>query len=524
MTETRPAVARPAAGIDRWLADWRLAVGLFAAAVAVIGLRFAGAAADDIYITYRYAANFAAGRGLIFNPGERVFGLSDPGAAVLLGGIHRLLAIPIPVAGTALTAAALLAIALQLWSALKTAGRAAEGLLAGVLVASSPYLWLGQGAGPLPSLALILLASRTIARRPALAGALAGAAVACRPDALLAAGALGLISLRRNRAAAPSRFFAALALALGVVASALWWAFGTLLPNTLAAKRLFAGQAPASFRDLAFWRAAFDLGRQLYGPLWWALLAGSAGGLVLLCRARARELLLLGVSALLLASLYTLAGVPFFAWYMSYPLVAVLAGAALAFGNGLRFLLAAPGPRRLGCLRRRLGLVAGAAALLGTVVLGWTTARWFAQEPSDWRLRAYRWAGSWIRAHSAPADWIAYDEVGILGYYSERPILDLVGLVSPSSLPYTAAGDLLGAFLQHPTRFVVQHTYDQRGGTRPITFRPWFALAYREVARWSDAAQPGGMLIYERVEPRAIPPPRPPVLRTPRARAPVRDG
>ena len=47
-----------------------------------LGLR--GAATDDIYVTYRYAWNLAHGLGFTFNPGERVFGLTDPGVGLLL--------------------------------------------------------------------------------------------------------------------------------------------------------------------------------------------------------------------------------------------------------------------------------------------------------------------------------------------------------------------------------------------------------------------------------------------------------
>ena len=38
----------------------------------------AGRSFDDFYITYRYAWNLAAGRGFVFNPGERVFGTTAP--------------------------------------------------------------------------------------------------------------------------------------------------------------------------------------------------------------------------------------------------------------------------------------------------------------------------------------------------------------------------------------------------------------------------------------------------------------
>ena len=61
--------------------------------VALVVLMLASAAhalyfdhiADDAYISFRYAANFAAGNGLVFNPGEYVMGYSNFLWVLLLG-------------------------------------------------------------------------------------------------------------------------------------------------------------------------------------------------------------------------------------------------------------------------------------------------------------------------------------------------------------------------------------------------------------------------------------------------------
>ena len=42
---------------------------------------------DDAFITYRYAANFAQGHGLVYNRGEHVLGTTAPGYAMLLSAI-----------------------------------------------------------------------------------------------------------------------------------------------------------------------------------------------------------------------------------------------------------------------------------------------------------------------------------------------------------------------------------------------------------------------------------------------------
>ena len=55
--------------------------------MAVLGLavvHFANKSYDDVFISLRYAENLAAGRGLVFNPGERVEGYSNFAWTVLL--------------------------------------------------------------------------------------------------------------------------------------------------------------------------------------------------------------------------------------------------------------------------------------------------------------------------------------------------------------------------------------------------------------------------------------------------------
>jgi hypothetical protein len=541
----------------------------WAALAVAVSARFAGQATDDIYITYRYAANLAHGRGLVFNPGERVFGTSDPGVALLLAGLHRATGLAIPVLGTALTAAALLAIAALLLDAARSAGRAAEGWLGGTLLLASAYVWTGQGAGPLPALALLLLASRLAGGpRPWSAGAVAGLAFCCRPDAALGAGVLGCLlaaeSWRRRPAAPPAgaeagasraawgwaarpaAYAAGWAAVAAAAVAAAWWYYGTPLPGTLAAKRHFAALATSDFTGIAFWRPAWQLFCQMAGRSGPALLLLGIAGQLPLFRRGGRAGRLLVMQSLAMAVFYTAIQVPFFIWYTIPTAIAVLYGAAWTIGEAVRraaravgvsaiprsasvaggaeagvaagspaaapFPEVAAAPRRLqtAATAALATLVSVAAAAVVASALAAGCRWWAAGGAGDWRLFAYRRAGEWIRDHTPAGATVAFDEVGILGYYSDHPIDDLIGLVSPSARPYAAVGDPLGAFLVRPADLVVFHTYDPRGGTRPILIRPWFAAAYDRVATLADPARGAEARIYRRRPAARIPPPRPP--------------
>ncbi|MEP7011974.1 MAG: hypothetical protein ABJC13_16740 [Acidobacteriota bacterium] len=490
------------------------------ALLAGFAVRLAGRATDDMYITYRYAQNLAAGRGLVFNPGERVFGITDPGVAILLAGAHRATGLSIPVLGTWLHALSIALIVGLLVAEARGHGRRPEAIAAGILIATSSVLWAAQGSGPPVALALLLLAASWQAKYPARAGAMAGLAVICRPDALVGVAILGLMGWlgkdsvadlkdgkdtkdgKSERRAPPWVYGLAAAgvVALGAFAARSW--FGTLIPNTLAAKQAYAALDPERWQSgLAFWNRGFELLAASAGPLALGIVGLGLVGLWFLARNAGRPGLLLALYGLTLSAIYPLLGVPFFVWYAAPPLIALLAAAPFAIGAAVR---------RIPWAGLRFAvLVLLACPLIGSIVGGFRAI----QNPGagDWRFPAYSQAGAWIATHSIPDEDIAYEEIGILAFTSDRPVQDLVGLVTPRSLPY--AQDRLGAFLAKPTTFVIFHTYNARGGTRPIVDRPWFPKAYREVARFTSnlPGETGRYLaIYRRIDGAPVPPPRPP--------------
>jgi hypothetical protein len=121
-------------------------------------------------------------------------------------------------------------------------------------------------------------------------------------------------------------------------------------------------------------------------------------------------------------------------------------------------------------------------------------------------LKTYHQAALWLRDHSAPEDALAYVEIGVMSFYSERPLMDLLGLVTPGAVPYVEANDLVGAFLAQPTRFVIHHS---RGRMSPLTSRRWFPRAYEPVAYFEEE-DGQGLTIYQRRPGSKIPRPRPP--------------
>ena len=99
----------------------------------------------------------------------------------------------------------------------------------------------------------------------------------------------------------------------------------------------------------------------------------------------------------------------------------------------------------------------------------------------------------WINQHTPPSALIAAHDIGALGYFGQRPILDMAGLVSPQVIP----------FIRDETR--LQAWLTDSGADYLVTFPGWYPaltkpLATSEVFRtqapFSPAAGGENMVVY----------------------------
>ena len=191
---------------------------------------------EDAYITYRYADNLATGKGLTFNPGERVLGTSTPLYALLLAALG-FLGCDIPTVAALLYALAISLVALAGAAILRRFGHPNIAVLYALLV-----LW---GCGMrlrffgmetmLHSLLLIVVVMAALDRRETLAGILLGLSFLVRYDAFMMVATLFVLLWIANRRI-PWRIYLTAAV---VVTPWLLFAqvyFGSVLPNTLGAK------------------------------------------------------------------------------------------------------------------------------------------------------------------------------------------------------------------------------------------------------------------------------------------------
>jgi len=403
-----------------WSRSWPL---LYLAAVTAGLLALFGAwAYDDPFITYRYADNLARGLGFVYNPGERVLSTTTPLFALLLALLAHLWP-DLPRVAVLLGAATLAGGGLCLRALGRSWHSPWAGLAGLLLYPTFPAVVTTLGSETPLYLFLCLAALAAYAReRYGWTAALCAGAVLVRPDGALVPLVLAAHYLLRRRPAqgqgVPWRALLAFAgLTLPWLAFSLWY-FGSPLPATLFSKQhqgqmmISQGFAAGLARTAQLYAAAWPFGLE-------GLLLGM--GLAMLAwRFRSWALLLSWTFAYALA--YGALGVTSYFWYYAPLVPMTVAGVGLGL-DGLQRLLAR--------LRKGVWATALSLALLAILLLGQGRNLWERSQHPDTRVAAYIAVGRWLAANTTQTATVGALEVGIIGYYARRPMVDFAGLIQP---------------------------------------------------------------------------------------------
>jgi arabinofuranosyltransferase len=452
---------------------------------AIIGFAFWGFSHDDVFVTYRYAKRWVATGEFSFNPGSRVLGTTAPGYGLLLGFLDRFLNIPgldVPHWGTLTGLFSLVVAALLLQSFLRGADPLVQsGVTAVFSILSFTLRWNVEmlGGETLPAMAFSFLGLDQLfrKRRPVLAGFFMAVAICLRFESVLAAASAGLVVWTLGRRF-PLRFALTGLLPVTPYLYFLVTRFGTIVPNTLAVRSSEFQYVTTSY-TLSQWGW---LVRCLTVPGAVCLLVLASAGVFRLLRAglwRHRILLAITMWLIFLEATYRILRVPFAPWYHEATVTVLTALAAYAAVSLPAELLKTPWLLRRRALRE--GLVIGSAFVLCATSLvpslRFVVGSW--KRPPDPRCRIYTEAAEWIRDHSRKDDVIAVVEIGFVSYYSDRPVLDLMGLTDREVVGARRAGTLPLLFQRRAPRFLIDNPVFGPIATGPILARPWVRDNYR---------------------------------------------
>jgi hypothetical protein len=382
---------------------------------------------DDAFITYRYAQNLRDSLGLVYNPGEWVLGTTTPFFALLLGGIG-LFVEDIALLGHWWAVVSWIAVAWGALAVLWQGNRRWAGIIACLLLAMLPILYATIGMETALLVALMLWTAWSWGNgRFLLTILLAAALILTRQDSALWLLLLGLESWRRSRTF-PWRE------GVGVVLLTLpwflfaWWRYGSPIPNSAQAKIGQQTAMPVTMPPFyeGLWQS---FGQDL--PVWMlvVLLFSLLLGLGVILK-RAHQLWWLPVWTIAYTAVYTLLGVVSFTWYFVPPVTVLVMITAVGLGSLLGDDKWRLPQSRFSLLQNPVWLK-GTGVILALLLISYQTLALWQQK--DWGSRNHRYhaIGQWFAENTLPDASVATIEIGMIGYHSQRPIVDTMGLVSP---------------------------------------------------------------------------------------------
>jgi hypothetical protein len=448
--------------------------------------------ADDTYIHLTYARNLIDGLGMVFNPGEHVYGSTSPLWTLIIallgtGGADLLRIAQTLSVGCGLAAVVATSIALEaLLSRVVVARGASVGIarLAWTLgtVAFALDVWLVRwsASGMETSLAVFLVSAGFAAdfrtadgdRASPITSWAWGLATLVRPEigllvvlvATREAASRGPIASRVRRAGR--------ALLPAALMGGAWLAYaasfyGTLVPSTLAAK---AANPLSAGENLVL------MVKELL-PDRLVEMVACLIALPVLLRSWSRRLTVVAGWLALLPAFYALSRVAMNTRYLLLlvPVIAVLGWAALAVLASRLFARSAAGGRALIAAAAVTAVGANLVVLARYVV---PQAHAFEKILTGSMIPTARW----FRAHTPPGTRVAIPHIGVFGYYSGRTVVDMGGLVTPRLIPLLARGgydrvitEFSFAGIVHPD-YLVDVDTESRRLQKQCRFAPCLAL------------------------------------------------
>lgn len=425
--------------------DRRTAYLIFIAAV-VVRLFWhwqTGFTADDAFITFRYADNIANGLGFVYNAGEKVLGTTTPLFTLILS-LLSLIGIKTAIAAliVSLICCGLTAVIIYKFAGLLSFGKYA--ILPATIYCLFPRIMSTDTGGmETPLFALLVIAAFYYQRKqmPQVSILFSSMAILTRPEGLL----IFAIIVARNlfvdfRKTVLIAILAVLPVASWLVFSHLY--FGSVVPHSIPAKLALYSQ----FGTMSFWDSIVFL-------LAWHNFFGIAMSIIALAGAhwlyhqkRFGLMELIWIAGMVL--FYSTGKTHMFLWYIApiYPVYILIACSSIPYLS-----------EKIEWMKNNSGLSSTIIVSLVIAVLlyaNYAPLMSFKNQQMT-QEKIHKSIGEYLLSNASANDVIAAEDIGYIGYYSQKKILDRDGLVSPQAVPYNRDGKYLEFILDSNPDWVV---------------------------------------------------------------------
>jgi arabinofuranosyltransferase len=433
--------------------------------------------ADDSFITFRYAENIACGKGFVYNEGERVLGTTTPLYTLLLALLVKL-GLPIVSVARIINIGADCLTGILIFLLLRKF-KLGVATFAGIFYVLFPRVIVWSVSGMETSLYVLFIAASLYFYHKEnfnLTFLFLGLIFLTRVDGVILGLAI-LVDFVLRYKKFPTK------IVLGSFGVVLPWLifsfiyFGSPLPNSVMDKKaLYGGSIWETPKWRIFWEFLF-----LKTKIGWPLLALSLAG-VYRVLTKAKSYTIIVIWTFLYFSFFFFSETKIHMWYY----VPFYLGYLILVALGLDFVSEkAEGiwKNRLDLSRHKIGISLNLKifrTILLSIVFILAGLIYFQQMKRTFRAVTaeqialegiHKEIGLWLLENTQPDDTVCAEDIGYMGYYSGRYILDQDGLVSPQAISFIKDRNHLGLLKRYKPAYFLSGFYG-----------PYFSQAIR--SKW----------------------------------------
>jgi Gpi18-like mannosyltransferase len=422
-------------------------------------LYYSNFTADDSFITFRYAENLASGKGFVYNQGERVLGTTTPLYTLILALVVKL-GLPAVLLARLINIGADCISGTLIFLLLKRFNSGTAALAAFSFVVF-PRVMVWSISGMETSLYMLFIAASLFfyyREKYDPASLFLGLAFLTRVDGAVLGIAMMIHFIIIHRKFPARLVLGAFAVVLPWLVFSFWY-FGSPLPNSVLGKRaLYSATEWETPQWKIFWEFLF-LKVKIGWPL---LLLALTGGFRILTKFKPYAIIVIWTVLYFLffffgqTKMHIWYYVPF---YLGY-LILVAFGAEAVFEKTKTIIA-----KSSVVTSYKTNILSRITMVLISAVLVFAVLVYYQQLRRTVKLVAIEQValegiqkemGFWLRDNTLPTDTVCAEDIGYLGYYSGRYILDQDGLVSPQAIPFNRKKDRLGLLKEYrPAYFLI---------------------------------------------------------------------
>jgi len=383
---------------------------------------------DDPYITYKYAANISEGLGFVYNPGEKVLSTTTPLLAILLS-LFAKFGLDIPKAANLISALSLSTGAIFIWSLSNSIKTPYVGWVSLFLYPFFPLLLSTSGSETSLYLLFCIGALAYYEKgNHSMTAIFAAFATLTRPDGIIIPFVLLIdyfIIKKNNKIPLKAIGLYSIILFPWIIFAFAY--FGSPIPTTLATKQ-HQGLMEMSQK---FFPGFLDLLKQ-YSSYWQYIYSSVLFliGLIYTFFRSKRWWVFFSWTFIYLIS-YTFLGVSRYFWYYAPLVPGFVVGIGLGieaiFNNNIRF-----DREKININKKKILYIFVSIIFISPIIFYFINSSISLQKNRDKRLDIYKTVGIWINQNTPTDSKIGVLEVGIIGFYAKRTMIDFAGLLYPN--------------------------------------------------------------------------------------------